>query len=301
MAKVSILMNGYNSERYLKKAIDSVYAQTFDDWEIIFIDNYSTDGTKKIVDGYSEKIKYYKTKKNLNLGSARNFGLRYCCADYLAFLDTDDIWVDSKLEKQVEAMDEDTALVYSSLITIDSNGKDLRKTKINKAPNFPSLLNRYDINMLTVMINLRLIKFKFKFDENLSYCPDYDVFMDLAAQRLKFKSIDIPLARYRIHGNSLSSKTKDIQVKEISIVLNKLQKKYPYLSEEYQELLNNSIIKSKYLIKTKFFLKEEEYFNAAITLLLLSKINKKYLIFSAPLFLPVINRLIYKLIISKYL
>ena len=300
MAKVSILMNGYNSERYLKKAIDSVYAQTFDDWEIIFIDNCSTDGTKKIVDGYSEKIKYYKTKKNLNLGSARNFGLKYCCADYLAFLDTDDIWVDSKLEDQIKVMDESTVLVYSSVITIDSNGKDLRRTKVSKTPSFPSLLHRYDINMQSVMINLRLIKFKVKFDENLSYCPDYDLFMNLAAQQLQFKSIDIPLVRYRVHGNSLSSKTGDIQVKEISIVLNNLQKKYPYLSEKYQELFNNSIIKSKYLIKAKFFLKEGEYFNAAIIFLSLSKINKKYLIISVFLFLPVINIVIYKLIFSKY-
>jgi len=301
MPKVSILMNGYNSERYLKKAIDSVYAQTFNDWEIIFIDNCSTDGTKKIVDGYDDKIKYYKTKKNLNLGSARNFGLEYCCSDYLAFLDTDDIWVDSKLERQMKALDVNTALVYSSVITIDSNGRDLRRTKVNKIPNFSSLLERYDINMQSVMINLRLIKFKLKFDENFSYCPDYDMFMDLAAQQFKFKSIDIPLVRYRIHENSLSSKTRDIQVKEISIVLNKLQKKYPSLRVKYKELFNKSILKSKYLIKAKFFLKEERYYDAAMALFMLSKFNKKYLIISIPLFLPVINGLIHKLIIRKYL
>ena len=61
MAKVSILMNGYNSEKYLKEAIDSVYSQTFLDWEIIFVDNCSSDKTKDIVDSYDNKIYYYKT------------------------------------------------------------------------------------------------------------------------------------------------------------------------------------------------------------------------------------------------
>ena len=57
-------MNGYNSEKYLKEAIDSIYAQTYNDWEIIFIDNCSTDKTKEIVDSYDDKIKYYKALKN---------------------------------------------------------------------------------------------------------------------------------------------------------------------------------------------------------------------------------------------
>ena len=62
MAKVSILMNGYNAQQYLKEAIDSIYIQTFEDWEIIFIDNCSTDNTAKIAQSYDERIQYHKTK-----------------------------------------------------------------------------------------------------------------------------------------------------------------------------------------------------------------------------------------------
>jgi glycosyltransferase involved in cell wall biosynthesis len=298
MAKVSILMNGYNSEKFLRSAINSVYAQTFTDWEIIFIDNCSTDSTKEIVDSYNNKIKYHKTKDNLNLGSARNYGLSYCSADYLAFLDTDDIWFENKLEMQMKVMDEDTAVVYSSVITIDCNSKALRKTHVTTNPNFYSLLRRYDINMQSVIINLKLANVEF--NEKLSYCPDFDLFMNLAAKNLKFKTISTPLVKYRIHDNSLSSKTNNIQLQEVSIVIQTLKEKYPNLYFNYECLFNNAIDQTKHLIKAKFFLKKECFYKAASEFFFLAKFNPKYLVVSMVLFFPVVNWLFHKLLFKKY-
>ena len=165
MAKVSILMNAYNAQEYLQEAIDSIYAQTFKDWEIIFIDNCSTDNTKKIAHSYDEKLKYYSTDKNIPLGAARNFGLQFVTGEYLAFLDTDDIWMPEKLEKQLNIINDEIAFVYSPVMQINSRGTILRDTKINKKHDFYTLLERYDINMQSVLINLRLAQFKF--NENL--------------------------------------------------------------------------------------------------------------------------------------
>lgn len=127
MAKVSILMNGYNCEKHLNESINSIYSQDFTDWEIVFIDNCSTDSTKKIINEYDEKIKYYKTSKNIPLGEARNFGIQFCKGEYLAFLDTDDIWLKEKLKEQVSLMDlnKDLQMCYTGGYYIDYNSNKI--------------------------------------------------------------------------------------------------------------------------------------------------------------------------------
>lgn len=296
MAKVSILMNAYNAQKYLKEAIDSIYAQTFKDWEIIFIDNCSTDNTKEIARSYDEKLKYYSTDKNISLGAARNFGLQFVTGEYLAFLDTDDIWMPEKLEKQLDIINDDIAFVYSPVIQINSSGNILRDTKINKKYNFDTMLERYDINMQSVLLNLKLVKFKF--NENLFYCPDYELFMNIAAQQLKYTAIDIPLVKYRVHENSLSSKTVNIQMKEILLVLQNIQEAYPFLKNKNN--FDIAINKFKHLIDAKNYLGKNRYFKAAKELLALSKYDKKYFAVSLSLYIPIFNAIIYKGFLKKY-
>ncbi len=105
MPKISVLMNCYNGEKYLIEAIDSVFTQTYTDWEIVFIDNSSTDNSAEIAKSYGKKIKYYKTEHNIPLGAARNFGLKFCTGEYISFLDTDDIWLPNMLEEQINAIE----------------------------------------------------------------------------------------------------------------------------------------------------------------------------------------------------
>ena len=78
MPNVSVLMNCFNGAQFLKEAINSVYAQTYSDWEIIFVDNCSTDESQKIANSYDSKIKVFETDKNIPLGAARNFGIKQC-------------------------------------------------------------------------------------------------------------------------------------------------------------------------------------------------------------------------------
>lgn len=232
MAKVSILMNGYNAQKYLREAIDSVYAQTFEDWEIIFIDNCSTDNTKKIVDSYNDKIKYYKTNTNIPLGAARNYGLQYCNGEYLAFLDTDDIWLPNKLQIQVQLMDEDkeVQLCYGGIIYMNESSQETKRSlpKATSGNVFAQQLKRYEINMQSVLLrNSNTITI----NETLRHSPDFDLFMDIVA-RSNVYVVKEYLVKYRRLKNSLTSKNIDVWYSEMKFTLDKLfsdqqlQKKY---------------------------------------------------------------------------
>lgn len=295
---VSILMNCYNGEKYLKEAIDSVYAQTYKDWEIIFVDNCSIDESSPIAKSYDDgRLKYYKTERNILLGAARNWGLQYVSGEFLAFLDTDDIWYSNKLEKQLEVIDDNIAFVYSPVIQINDKGEFLRETKINKKNDFKSLLERYDINMHTTLINLKLVKVKF--NEELSYCPDYELFMSIVSENKKFVFINLPLVKYRIHANSLSTKTADIQMKEIVLVLEKLKSNIS-LYNEYQDSFDICVFKFEHLLEAKKLLSTEKFYLASKELFLLSKVSNKYFVVSIILMIPFLNKFFYNKFLYKY-
>jgi len=114
---ISVIMNCYNGEKYLKDAIDSVISQTYKNWEIIFWDNQSNDESSKIFKNYKDdRLKYYYAESHTEiLYKARNFALKKAIGDYIAFLDTDDWWLPEKLEKQIPLFkDPDVGLVYGN-------------------------------------------------------------------------------------------------------------------------------------------------------------------------------------------
>jgi len=246
MAKVSILMNGYNSEKYLKEAIDSVYAQTFDDWEIVFIDNCSIDSTKNIVDSYDNKIKYYKTETTIPLGAARNFGLKYCDSEYLAFLDTDDIWLSTKLEKQIQILEnnKECFICYGGVVYIDENSEEIgRFLPVDSKDNLFSIqLKNYEINMQSVL--LRTFD-GIEFNETLKHSPDFDLFLDIIS-KYKGCSIKDYLVKYRRLSNSLTSKNIAFWGSEMEYTLDKIFKEDPSLKTKYPKEYNLAYAKVAY-------------------------------------------------------
>ena len=95
---VSVIVNCKNSEKYLKECIDSILNQTYSNFEVIIVNNQSTDNTKNIISAYSDnRIRYYETTKSLPLGAARNFAIEMSAGYFIAFLDSDDIWYKNKL------------------------------------------------------------------------------------------------------------------------------------------------------------------------------------------------------------
>ena len=123
---VSVVINCYNGEKYLKEAIDSVYEQTYQNWEIIFWDNASTDQTAEIVKLYDNKLRYFRSKKTTVLGKARVEATKEAVGEYIAFLDSDDLWLQDKLEKQVALFvdsEKDIGFVYGRSEIIFDNDK----------------------------------------------------------------------------------------------------------------------------------------------------------------------------------
>ena len=132
---VSIILNCYNGEKYLKDALETVINQSYYNWELIFWDNKSNDRSKKIFDTYkSKKLKYFQSKEHTSLYEARNLAVKKCNGDYIAFIDADDFWEKDKLEKQIKLFEnKHVGVVYGNLWILNEK---LRKKKIFSTKNY---------------------------------------------------------------------------------------------------------------------------------------------------------------------
>ena len=231
---VSIIMNCYNSDRFLREAIESVYSQTYSNWEIIFWDNASTDDSENIAKSFDDRIKYYQASETTLLGEARNLALSKVSGEYVAFLDCDDLYLTGKLERQIAVMHgSDYAMCYGSAIIIDKNGKQVKKTKVKNKSGYllGKLLLHYEISMQSVMIRKSTLNNSFfNFDKTLTYSPDYDLFMKIACKN-SIGVIHDYISKYRILDNSLSRQSLEVASKEIRHTLDFISKEYPSLRQ----------------------------------------------------------------------
>src|SRR5262245_45505527 len=101
---VSVIVNCFNGEEYLQEAIESVYAQTYNNWEIVLWDNASSDSSATIARTFDGRLRYFRSEQHCSLGAAREKALNQTRGDLIAFLDTDDSWLPDKLERQVSVM-----------------------------------------------------------------------------------------------------------------------------------------------------------------------------------------------------
>lgn len=204
---VSIIMPMYNAEEFIKDSIHSVLKQSYSNWELLIIDDCSTDRSKQIVFEYikkSKKIKYLKHKNNLGVSEARNTGIKNSRGRFIAFLDTDDIWTPKKLEKQIKFMrDNNYIFTYTSYYIVDENnnktGKDL------KAPeklNFENLLKGNNIGCFTVIIDKKEIS---EIEMPKIKHEDFATWLDILSQGYTAYGLDEKLGYYRKSDNSLTA------------------------------------------------------------------------------------------------
>ena len=249
MPKVSVLMNCYNGEKYLKEAIDSVFAQTYTDWEIIFIDNCSIDSSSDIAKSYGDRVKCYKTVKNIPLGAARNFGIKQCSGKYIAFLDVDDVWLPSAIEKLLVLITSgDYALAYAGLLSIDVNGAIIGKTRPKKQKGmiFGELLKQFDVPIVASMVSSQhLLKSDLLFDNNIHASEEYCLFMQLAAKYC-FISVNEIVTKYRIHDNALTKKTVSRWADERRYTLDTIIKENPGIRKIYQKEFKEAYARADY-------------------------------------------------------
>ncbi|MCK4434109.1 glycosyltransferase family 2 protein, partial [Candidatus Bathyarchaeota archaeon] len=140
MSSVSVILTCYNGVRWISKAIESVLAQTYEDFELVIIDDGSTDGSKKIVASYlsDERVRYIH-QENKGFSAAVNRGIKETTSSLIGFIGQDDLYVPSKLKLQVKYLSEhtDVDLVHSNYCSIDSKGRIVQVRDIN-VPNFSS-------------------------------------------------------------------------------------------------------------------------------------------------------------------
>lgn len=209
MDLVSIIMPNYNGEKYLKETLDSVLNQTYENWELLFVDDCSTDRSVEIVKSYKDsRIKLLLNETNSGAATSRNYALREAKGKWIAFLDSDDLWTNDKLEKQVEFMEKNAySFSYTKYEEIDGNSNKLNKVvfgplKINKRKMF-----RYCwVGCLTVMYDREKVGL-IQIDSDIAKRNDYAIWLKVSP---KADCCLLPevLAKYRRREGSMSNQSK---------------------------------------------------------------------------------------------
>lgn len=207
MPKVSVIIPTYNSAAFLVDAVESVLAQTYRDFEILVIDDGSTDDTEQVMERYKGRVHYLR-QRNGGVASARNHGIAMSKGHYIAFLDADDTWFPEKLEKQTKALKSDTSarVCYSAFLSVTSDLKPIgvkRSTRWRTALEDLLLQGNIVGSICTVVAERVLFEDLGGFDSELSQCADWDMWVRLAAHS-EFLYIDDPLVTYRQHDSNMS-------------------------------------------------------------------------------------------------
>lgn len=235
-------MNCLNGERYLRPAIDSVYAQSHEDWEIIFFDNASSDNSASIAKSYDGRLRYFSSERVLPLGEARNRAMAHAEGEFIGFLDCDDLWVKRKLEKQIPLFEKNlnTGLVFGDALlyfqtdnTCASffNYNEMRPKRGNIVGH---LLDSYFIPMPTVILRKSVLDAMSEwFDSSFEHATDYDFFLRLAS-RWECDYVDEAIAIYRIHDSATSSRTFSRMPFEIISAIGKLKIENPHIMGMYK-------------------------------------------------------------------
>jgi teichuronic acid biosynthesis glycosyltransferase TuaG len=205
---VSIITPTYNAEKFIRATIESVQNQTYQNWEMILVDDASTDETVKIISDFAEKdsrIKLFKLEKNSGNGFARNIALEKAVGKYIAYLDADDLWFPNKLEKQIEFLEENNLhFTFSFYDCIDEEGNSL-----NRRVEAPINLTYDELFFCNYVGNLTAIYDADYFGkiviEATQKRQDWRLWLTILKQIQVTKPVPEPLAFYRIRKDSISS------------------------------------------------------------------------------------------------
>ena len=224
---VSIITPCYNGEQFIKETIDSVESQTYPNWEMLIIDDGSTDNSEKIVNQYVEKDSRIKLIKQKNAGSAaaRNNGIRQAQGQYIALLDSDDIWLPEFLNDQIEFMNKKNAFcVCSSYSRIDEYSDEILSPVIAKPVIALKDMEAIDyIGCLTGLYDCSKYGKVFLHTELKSLLDDYAYWIDVIKLSGTAYGNQKVLSKYRIRKNSLTGKKTNLISKHYSFYRNYLK------------------------------------------------------------------------------
>tara|TARA_Y100000589_G_scaffold329009_1_gene374479 strand:- start:14821 stop:15735 length:915 start_codon:yes stop_codon:yes gene_type:complete len=217
---VSIIINCFNGEKYLKNCLESILLQTYQKYEVIFWDNCSTDNSKNIFMGINDKrFKYFNDKNHVNLYKARNKALSQVSGNYISFLDVDDIWLPDKLSKQIEIFRDNKTIgfCYGGFKILNTKLGTLKSAYQNKRLKSgyltDQLIRKYNIGILTLMVSKSIIeKYGIRFDDRFTIMGDLDFVLRIS-KNSKGIALKQDLGIYRKHLKNLSYDL-DLTIKE---------------------------------------------------------------------------------------
>lgn len=220
MPKVSVIIPLYNGKKYIRETLESVFSQTYDDFEVIVVDDGSTDDPKEDLAPFRDKIKFIRQKNSGCPAGAKNTGVRQAKGEYLAFLDQDDLWKKDKLQKQIDLFkkDQETLAVASNVGIIDGFGKSI----IEKVWPNPEIWKNADIReklsqgniILTsssVMIRRNFIEKYGFFNEKLLITDDFDMWYRVSRMG-KLMLMPEVLTYWRMHSSNTSKMSEKTRV-----------------------------------------------------------------------------------------
>lgn len=232
---VSIIMPAYNCGDFIGTTLDSVINQSYKNWEVIVVDDCSTDNTADVVQKYIKKdnrIKYHKLEKNSGAAVARNKSVDLATGKYMAFLDSDDVWFPEKLTKQIGFMEEnDYGFTCTSYTKIDEQGEYLNRTIVAQPRrDYDGVLKTCPGNSTVIYDAEKLGKFKIP---DIKKRNDYVMWLQVIKKEKYLYGIEEPLGSHRIRTEGISSNKKSL---------------VGYHWKVYREIENLSLLKSSYLI-----------------------------------------------------
>jgi teichuronic acid biosynthesis glycosyltransferase TuaG len=210
---VSIIMPAYNAEKYIQAAILSVLNQTYVNWELIIVNDGSNDATQSIIDEFNAEDKRIKliNQKNKRLGGARNTGIKNSSGEWIAFLDSDDLWEPFKLEKQLQTS--------KNFPDADVTPYEVPVGSFQAGEMYSRLLESNFIPVLSVLVKKEVIN-EIGYQEENSFfhgCEDWDYWLRMAISGATFYGMEEKLFYYRRHGSNMSGKS--LQIAQAAVLL----------------------------------------------------------------------------------
>lgn len=223
--KVSVLMPVYNAQKYLKDTIDSILQQTFDNFELLIINDASADNSEKIIKSFTDKrIKYYQNEKNLGISATRNKLMDLAQGEYLAIIDNDDICLPERFAKQVKFLDKNADIsVVGSWTELFCKEKPRGIFGICKKiirnlgwiwcqPANPTLDDALEgcpvMHPSSMIRKADFVKHNLRYDAALTPAEDFDLWVETMMKGLRLANLQEVLFKYNLHGNNFSITTK---------------------------------------------------------------------------------------------
>ncbi len=261
MPKVSVIIPTYNREQFIVRAINSVLSQIYRDFEIIIVDDGSTDHTKNILDQFNGKIKYIY-QDNQGVSAARNRGIQESSGQYIAFLDSDDYWVPEKLTLQVDVLEKNPhiGIVYARMPILNEKGEKvgLKPARIS-GKNFKELMEVWgDLPTSTVMTRKECFNKAGMFDASLPPMEDIDMWIRISRFYDLYEIENKVLAYYHRHSEQITADKVKVYTGLIKIYT-KILKNF---DDAPQLLMIKRIAQNRYMLSRTYY--DKKNYNEAL-------------------------------------